>query len=455
MRLFFFNFAADHAALFERECRKLTKSSTMYIHERDNWTDFRWDANAILLPLEQASHKLGSLYGQLGQLGFDSRLGAMAENLTHDIVYSSEIEGINLNADQVRSSIALRLGIESTKFVAPSHYIDAVVAVMLDAVEHYDRPITKQILCGWQTAFFPTGFSAGEQIETGRYRSHDEHIISGYLGRERVHYVAPKPDRIETEMSRFIEWFNSETQDSYLIRSAIAHFWFVSIHPFEDGNGRLARILSDMMLARGEKSKFRFYNISSAINSDKKHYYEILERAQKGNGDLTEWIQWYITTLIRALDTSAGMLNLVLNKAVFWNRAHDLPMTERQKHTINLFLDGYESKITTKQWAALNKCSKDTANRDIQDLVQKHVLKEEVPGAKRPSYAIVYIDSDISPLFSQIQITGKGNATRLLTTFQDSTPIDMPIQALDAERYEKGELPASLLLNKYCAYLVK
>ena len=210
-----------------------------------------------------------------------------------------------------------------------------------------------------------------------------------------------------------------------------------------------------MMLARGEKSKFRFYNISSAINSDKKHYYEILERAQKGNGDLTEWIQWYITTLIRALDTSAGMLNSVLNKAVFWNRAHTLSMTERQKRTINLFLDGYESKITTKQWAALNKCSKDTANRDIQDLVHKHVLKEEMPGAKRPSYAIVYIDSDISPLFSQIQITGKGDASRLLTTFQDGTHVDMPIQALDAERYEKGELPASLLLNKYCAYLVK
>lgn len=425
----------------------------MYIHERPNWTDFRWDSNPVSLPLEQASRKLGLLYGRLGNLGFDNKLKAMAENLTHDVVYSSEIEGITLNEDEVRSSIARKLGIENVKYTSPSHYIDAVVNVMLDAIEHYDRPISKEILCCWQTAFFPTGYSEGSHIEVGQYRTHNEHIVSGYLGKERIHYVAPTPDRLDSEMQKFIEWFNGEDSTPYIIRSAIAHFWFVSIHPFEDGNGRLARILSDMMLARGDKSQFRFYNISSAINNDKKHYYDILERSQKGDGDLTEWIQWYVETLISALDTSEIMLNTVLNKTVFWQRASKTPMSERQTATLNLFLDGYESKITTKQWAALNKCSKDTANRDIQDLVEKGILIEDIPGAKRPSYSIVYIDRDITSDFSDVTINEVKGVQQIHALYKDGTTISIPIQTLDAERYGKGDLPLNNLLNKYCAFL--
>lgn len=427
----------------------------MYIHERQNWTDFRWDANIIAMPLEQASRKLGLLYGRLGSLGFDSKIKAMAENLTHDVVYSSEIEGISLNADQVRSSIARRLGIENVKYTAPSHYIDAVVSVMLDAVEHYDRPISKELLCGWQTAFFPTGYSEGSYIEVGQYRTHDEHIVSGYFGKVKVHYIAPSPKRLDDEMQKFIEWFNSDNNTSYIIRSSIAHFWFVSIHPFEDGNGRLARILSDMMLARGDRSRYRFYNVSSAINNDKKHYYDILEREQKGNGDLTEWIKWYIDTLINALDTAETTLNTILNKSIFWQRASNIPMSDRQTSTLNLFLDGYESKITTKQWATLNKCSKDTANRDIQDLVTKNILTEDIPGSKRPSYSIIYINRDITPDFTDVAVKGINGKDILEAIYKTGSKVNIPIQHLDAERYSKGDLPQNNLLNKYCAFIVE
>lgn len=222
----------------------------LYIHEREDWPQFRWDNDSIALLLETCNRKTGMLYGRLSGLGFDSMLHAMAENLTHDVVHSSEIEGIRLNMDEVRSSVARRLGVENVRQTAPSHYVDSVVSVMLDAVEHYRQDLTKEKLCGWQAAFFPNGFSEGSQIEIGQYRTNEEHIVSGMFGREKMHYIAPAPERIEKEMQTFLFWFNSRTSVPTIICSAIAHLWFVSIHPFEDGNGRLARILSDMMLAR-------------------------------------------------------------------------------------------------------------------------------------------------------------------------------------------------------------
>ena len=265
-------FAAEFATLSMIFCR--TKFEyIMYIHERDNWTDFRWDTSQVSLLQEVVFRKQGVLYGRLSSLGFDSKLRAMAENLTYDVVYSSEIEGIQLNVEQVRSSIARRLGIENVKYSAPSHYIDSVVGVMLEAVQYYNQPLSKEKLCAWQAALLPSGYSEGSQIEIGQYRTNEEHIVCGMFGREKIHYIAPSPDRVEEEMKKFLSWFDSEEPVSSVIRSAIAHFWFVSIHPFEDGNGRLARILSDMLLARGEKSEFRFYNVSSQINKDKNHYY--------------------------------------------------------------------------------------------------------------------------------------------------------------------------------------
>lgn len=425
----------------------------MYIHERNNWTAFRWNATKLTAILEEVNRKQGLLYGRLATLGFDSKLKAMAENLTYDVVYSSEIEGIRLNVDEVRSSIARKLGIENIKQTAPSHYIDSIVAVMLDAVNQYDKNLTKEKLCAWQTAFFPTGFSEGLQIEVGQYRTHEEHIVSGLFGREKIHHIAPSPERVEEEMAHFLDWFNSQESTNSVIRSAIAHFWFVSIHPFEDGNGRLARILSDMLLARADKSEFRFYNISSQINKDKKHYYDILEKSQHSDGDITEWIYWYANTLAVALDEAENIVSTVLNKSFFWQKASSVSLSQRQTDVLNLFLDGYEAKITSKTWASLAKCSKDTAIRDIQDLVEKEILREDIPGAKRPSYSIIYDPEDITVFFSEIRIEQQNGNQYLKALYKGKLQVSERILPLDAERFEKGDLPLENLLTKYCSYL--
>ena len=425
----------------------------MYIHERDNWTAFRWDATGLTALLEEVNRKQGLLYGRLASLGFDSKLKAMAENLTYDVVYSSEIEGIRLNVDEVRSSIARKLGIENIKQTAPSHYIDSVVAVMLDAVSHYDQLLTKEKICAWQAAFFPTGFSEGSQIEVGQYRTNEEHIVSGMFGREKIHYVAPSPGRVDEEMADFLDWFNNHDNINSVIRSAIAHFWFVGIHPFEDGNGRLARILSDMLLARADKSEFRFYNISSQINKDKKRYYDILEKAQHGDGDITEWICWYANTLSLALDEAENIVSTILNKSFFWQKASSIPLSQRQTDMLNLFLDGYEAKITSKTWASLAKCSKDTAIRDIQDLVDKEILREDIPGAKRPSYSIIYDPEDITSFFSEVTIEQQNGNQYIKGLYKGKQQVCERILPIDAERYEKGELPLENLLAKYCSYL--
>lgn len=431
----------------------LNRRGAMYIHERDNWTSFIWDASRLTAILEDVSRKQGMLYGRLASLGFDGRLKAMAENLTYDVVCSSEIEGVRLNVDEVRSSIARRLGIENVRQTAPSHYVDSVVAVMLEAVSHYDQPLSKDKLCAWQAAFFPTGYSEGSQIEVGRYRTGEEYIISGMFGREKVHYIAPAPGRVEEEMRRFLEWFNAEEDVSSIVRSAIAHLWFVSIHPFEDGNGRLARILSDMLLARADKSEFRFYNISSQINKDKGHYYDILEHTQRGDGDITEWIAWYASTLSVALDDAEAVVSTVLNKNFFWQKASAVVMSQRQTDVLNLFLDGYEAKITSKTWASLGKCSKDTAIRDIQDLVSKGILRENCPGAKRPSFSIVYDPEDITAFFSDISIEEASGVYYLTALYRGEMRVRERVLPLDAERFRKGDLPVRDLLAKYCSYV--
>lgn len=436
-----------------RRCLPLNDASDMYIHERDNWTAFRWNATELTALLEEVNRKQGLLYGRLASLGFDSKLKAMAENLTYDIVYSSEIEGIRLNVDEVRSSIARKLGIENVKQTAPSHYIDSVVAVMLDAVNHYDQLLTKEKICAWQAAFFPTGFSEGSQIEVGQYRTNEEHIVSGMFGREKIHYIAPSPERVDEEMAHFLDWFNSQESINSVIRSAIAHFWFVSIHPFEDGNGRLARILSDMLLARADKSEFRFYNISSQINKDKNHYYDILEKSQHGDGDITEWIYWYASTLSVALDEAENIVSTILNKSFFWQKASSVPLSQRQTDMLNLFLDGYEAKITSKTWASLAKCSKDTAIRDIQDLVDKEILREDIPGAKRPSYSIIYDPEDFTAFFSEISIEQQNGNQYIKALYKGKLQVYERILPLDAERFEKGDLPLETLLAKYCSYL--
>ena len=426
----------------------------MYIHERENWTDFHWENSAIDTLTELASRKIGLLYGRLNNLGFDNKLQAMAENLTHDVVQSSEIEGVSLNTEEVRSSIARHLGIDNVKYTAPSHYVESVVKVMLDAVEHYMQPLTKETLCRWQSAFFPTGYSDGFPVEVGCYRTHEEHIVSGIFGRERIHYIAPAPQLVENEMTKFIQWFNQPPSTSSIVQSGIAHLWLVSIHPFEDGNGRLARILSDILLAKSDKNEFRFYNISAEINRNKKQYYNILEQTQHGNSDITAWLTWYIKTLIASVEEAETSVNSILNKSFFWQRNASVIMTDRQTQVINLFLDGYEAKITSKTWAALGNCSKDTAIRDIQDLVTKGVLREEIPGAKRPCYAIVYDPEDLTSWFSDTRIEEENGTFYLLTTYKGKQKVRNRLLRLDAERYVKGNLSLQSLLNKYCAYLM-
>lgn len=353
----------------------------------------------------------------------------------------------------MRSSIARRLGIENVKYTAPSHYVDSVVAVLLEAMRDYNQPLSKKKLCAWQAAFFPSGYSEGAQIEIGKYRTHEEHNVSGMMGRERIHYIAPAPDRVEEEMKIFLEWFNGDAEGSSVVRSAIAHLWFVSIHPFEDGNGRLARILSDILLARADKSEFRFYNISSQINKDKNHYYNILEKTQRGDGDITEWIHWYASTLSLALDEAETVVSTILNKSFFWQKAATIVMSQRQKDLLNMFLDGYEAKISSKTWASLAKCSKDTAIRDIQDLVGKNILREDIPGAKRPSYSIIYDPENLTMFFTDVRIEEQNGSPYLLATYKGKLPVRERILPLDAERFRLGDMPVESLLAKYCSYI--
>ena len=430
----------------------------MYFHELDTWPHFTWDNERIIMLLDESIRRQAMLYGRLSNLGFDDKMKTLAENLTLDVVQSSEIEGIHLNTDEVRSSIARRLGIESMiQSNTTSHYIDGVVNVMLDAMEHYGAVLTKEKLCAWQSSFFPTGYSGGVKIEVGKYRTHEEHIVSGYLGRERVHYVAPSPQRVEEEMSQFLTWFNDAPTQPSVICSAIAHLWFVSIHPFEDGNGRLARILGDMMLARGNQSHFKFFNISTAINHDKRHYYSVLESVQHGNGDITEWLEWYIKTLITAVVDANTIVSSVLNKSRFWANAAHIILNARQRDTLNRFLDGYQAKITTKTWSTLNKCSKDTAIRDIKDLVDKGILHEDNVGAKRPSYSIYCADDNLQIIdsFNKVYLTQENGDFYLKGEHRSAGEFTERVLPLDAERFQSGDLPLKHLIAKYCSYMME
>lgn len=427
----------------------------MFIHEYENWPEFRWNEPELPFPLESVILEQGKLLGRMTDMGFENKLQTVAENLVKDIIYSSEIEGIRLNADEVRSSIARHLGLQMENSVPSSHYVDAVVTVTLDAMHNYDSPLTETKLCQWQAAFFPTGRSAGIPIETGMYRTHEEHIVSGAFGRERIHYIAPAPERIRDEMKRFLEWFNrQEGMMPSIVKSAIAHFWFVSIHPFEDGNGRLGRILGDIMLARGERNSMRFFNLSAEINRDKKHYYDILERTQRGDGDITEWLSWYMGIARKAIREANLMMDRVLAKSIFWKKAGEKVLNARQIHTLNLFLDGYEAKITSKSWAALNKCSKDTALRDIEYLVNEDLLVIDIPGAKRPSYSINYgVGEKFLQQFKDIQVTEDKDIFTLSAIYKDVYTIKERILKLDAERFLNGDLPEKNLLQKYCSHL--
>jgi Fic family protein len=360
----------------------------MFIHQNKNWTDFTWNNDKVLALLANVRHLQGRLLGQMENLGFNLKEEAVLSTLTLDVLKSTEIEGEILNKDQVRSSIARKLGLEVSGMVDSPRNVDGVVEMMLDATQNYMQPITTVRLYGWQAALFPTGYSGMYKIEVGRYRSGDMQVVSGAMGKEKVHYEAPKPDRVEPEMDKFLKWFNNGAETDPVLKAAIAHFWFVTIHPFDDGNGRIARAITDMQLACSDGSPQRFYSMSNQILTERKKYYEVLERTQRGTSDITEWLEWFLSCLENALINSGNILESVLAKARFWEKHSQTPLNDRQRLMLNKLLDGFEGKLTSSKWAKIAKCSQDTAIRDIHDLIDKDILRKEAEGGRSTNYEL-------------------------------------------------------------------
>ena len=360
----------------------------MYIHQTKDWPHFSWDKDAINAKLVNVNKAAGFLAGRLSAIGFDAQMSAAVETLTHDILASSEIEGVVLNSDQVRSSVARRMGVHIVGDVEPSHYVEGVVEMMMDATGKYNQPLTDERLFGWHNCLFPTGRSGMEVINVGKYRIDPMEVVSGTLGREKVHYRAPEADAVPSEMKQFLDWFNADSTPKDYVKSAVAHFWFVSIHPFDDGNGRISRAIADMALSQADDSSLRFFSISRQINKDKRKYNAILERCQKGGCDITLWIDWYLDCMSRAIDSAGEMLSSILDKSIFWQTHSQVVVSDRQKSALNIYLDGYSGKLTVKNWAKQVKVSDDTAARDVKDLVGKGVLVPQPGRVRDVSYGI-------------------------------------------------------------------
>jgi Fic family protein len=361
----------------------------MYIHEQKDWPQLHWDSKALSSLLADVRHRQGRLLGQMEALGFKLKEEAVLQTLTADVVKSSEIEGEKLDPEAVRSSIARRLGMNIGGLVPSDRNIDGVVEMMLDATRHYAKPLTDERMFGWHSCLFPSGRSGMTRINTGKWRDDKSgamQVVSGPIGRETVHYEAPVAARIEKEMAAFFKWFNKEAELDPVLKAGMAHLWFVTIHPFEDGNGRIARAIADLCLARSEKSSQRFYSMSAQIRQERKKYYDILEETQKDTTEITPWLKWFLECLGRAIDGAESLLASVMAKARFWEKLDGLSLNERQRSVLNRLLDGFEGKLTTTKWAKLTKSSQDTATRDIQELVKMGVLERSAEGGRSTSY---------------------------------------------------------------------
>jgi Fic family protein len=360
-----------------------------YIYEYKNRTDFSWQDKAINVVFGEVRLMQGKIIGHMNALGFFAKEEATLTALTLDVVKSSEIEGELLNYDQVRSSIARRLGINTAGLVSSSRHIEGVVEMMLDATQRYTLPLTEKRLFGWHAALFPTGFSGPCLIEVGRYRTGEMQVVSGALGKEKVHYEAVKPELVKTEMDKFLDWFNNENCLDPVLKAAIAHFWFIIIHPFDDGNGRIARAISDMLLACAEGSGDRFYSMSGQISAERKRYYEVLQKVQHSSGDITEWIDWFLHCLKNAILSTENTTQKILRKAKFWKLHEHTSFNERQRLMLSKLFDNFEGKLQTSKWAKIVKTSNDTALRDIKDLVEKGILKQTDEGGRNANYELV------------------------------------------------------------------
>lgn len=364
----------------------------MYIYDNEQWPDFSWNRAQLAELLASVRHQQGLLLGHMQSLGFRLKEEANLQALTQEIIKSSEIEGEKVDAQQVRSSIARRLGIDIGALPPADRYTEGMVEVMLDATHHFDHPLTAERIQAWHAALFPTGRSGLQRIQVGQWRtaaSGPMQVVSGAYGREKVHYEAPDHTRVPTEMTRFIHWLSQNHHIDPVIQSAIAHFWFVTIHPFEDGNGRIARAIADLMLARAEQTPQRFYSMSAQIQRERHAYYTMLERCQKGSLDITAWLEWYLTCLQRAITAAHDMLYVILTKARFWTTHQGEPFNARQQLVINKLLDGFYGKLTSSKWAKLTKCSQDTALRDINELLQRNILIKEQAGGRSTSYKLI------------------------------------------------------------------
>ena len=359
-----------------------------YIHERDDWPFLKYDERALLSTLVRFHRKQGILFGKLEALGFDVQNYLLLSSVSEEVVTSSEIEGENLNRSSVRSSVAKRLGLETAGFedVSTDHYTEGVVEMALDATQNYCLPVTDERLFGWHSALFPTGRSGIRQITVGAYRTKEVSIVSGAIGNEKVHYRAPVPERVPREMKAFLNWLESKHNTDPFVKAGIAHLWFESIHPFDDGNGRIGRAIADLLLARAEDSPKRYYSLSSQLLKERKSYYFELDLATAYSSDIGRWLDWFLSCLIRAVESSEEKLAMAKQKALIFEQLRNVPMNERQVSVLNILIDGFEGKLTTAKWAKLCKCSHDTALRDIDDLIKKGILLRCVGRGRSTSY---------------------------------------------------------------------
>lgn len=367
-----------------------------YIHELPDWPSFKWDQEKLAGPLAALRHRQGRLIGRMETLGFPLRAEANLRTLTLDVTKSSEIEGEILDRDQVRSSIARRLGMDIGALAPANRNVEGMVEMMLDATQKYSEPLTAERLAGWHASLFPTGYSGMRRIAVGRWRDDAKgpmQVVSSAGGRERVHFEAPTAKRLKREMTLFLKWFNGTDDTDLVLRAGLAHLWFVTIHPFEDGNGRIARAIADMALARSEQSSQRFYSMSAQIRIERKTYYDILEKTQKGGLDITPWLVWFLGCLDRAFNGTEETLSSVLHKARFWERHADTSFNDRQRLMLNKLLEGLEGNLTSSKWAKIAKCSQDTALRDILDLVNHGILAKNPDGGRSTSYSLTQADA--------------------------------------------------------------
>ena len=363
----------------------------MYIYQNKDWPNFKWDSDKLLPILGEVRNLQGKIVGSMESLGFELREEANLKTLTLDVIKSTEIEGEKLDQEQVRSSLARRLGMEIPDMVYSEREVDGVVEMMLDAIQKFELPLSKERLNNWHFSLFPTGRSGMYKVTVGKLRDDSTgpmQVVSGAMGKEKIHYEAPSASILEEELNMFLDWTNSNVAMDSVLKAGIAHLWYITLHPYEDGNGRMSRALTDMLLTRADGIKLRYYSMSSQIRIERKEYYEILEQVQKGSLNITDWLEWFLNCLKRAIESSYNTLEKVIYKHSFWTKHSASIKNKRQKQLLNMLLDGFTGKLNTSKWAKIAKCSTDTALRDIQDLLRKEILVKEIGGGRNTSYKI-------------------------------------------------------------------